>query len=105
MNVPMEQQIVTPMPSVLTLMVVMSVLATLVLEETDINAIVSTVSLSKCITDKYYHNADIGECAQGLDNCHKDAECTDTIGSYLCTCNAGFTGNGFNCSSRFSLFS
>ena len=45
MNVPMEQQIVIPMPSVLTLMVVMSVLATLVLEETDINATVNTVSL------------------------------------------------------------
>ena len=45
MNVPMEQQIVIPMPSVLTLMVVMSVLATLVLEEMDINATVNTVSL------------------------------------------------------------
>ena len=43
MNVPMEQQVVIPMPSVLTLMVVMSVLATLALEETDMSATVSTV--------------------------------------------------------------
>lgn len=42
MNVPMEQQVVIPMPNVLTLMVVMSVLVMLVLEEMDINATVCT---------------------------------------------------------------
>lgn len=56
MNVPMEQQVVIPMPSVLTLMVVMSVLATLALEETVMNATVSTVffkGVSRGFTDDY----------------------------------------------------
>ena len=39
----------------------------------------------------------INECSEGLDNCHMDADCTDTVGSFTCTCRAGFTGNGTFC--------
>ena len=28
------------------------------------------------------------------------AECEDTIGSYNCTCNTGYTGDGLNCSGQ-----
>ena len=43
---------------------------------------------------------DINECEDPGDNptCHEHANCTDTEGSYECTCNSGFSGNGFNCS-------
>ena len=41
--------------------------------------------------------ADINECENGEDNCHRNAECTDTIGSYNCSCNSGYSGNGFKC--------
>ena len=30
--------------------------------------------------------------------CGMNAKCTDTEGSYMCTCSDGFTGNGSNCS-------
>ena len=30
-------------------------------------------------------------------NCHLNATCTNTNGSYNCSCNNGFQGNGFNC--------
>jgi len=40
---------------------------------------------------------DINECALGEDMCHGNATCSNTFGSYNCTCNAGFTGNGFSC--------
>ena len=43
---------------------------------------------------------DINECAMELDGCANDAACTDTDGSYECTCNSGFTGDGFTCTSK-----
>ena len=52
---------------------------------------------------------DIDECApsglsmahQHLANiCHKDANCTNTKGSYNCGCQEGYAGNGNNCEGR-----
>jgi Calcium-binding EGF domain len=41
--------------------------------------------------------ADINECEIGTANCSVGAICTNTIGSYNCTCMSGYYGNGFNC--------
>ena len=40
---------------------------------------------------------DIDECAVDTHNCHADATCKNTIGSFTCTCNVGYTGNGVSC--------
>ena len=40
---------------------------------------------------------DINECAVNTDNCHVNATCTDTAGSFTCQCKTGFTGNGVSC--------
>ena len=54
---------------------------------------------------------DINECEDPGDNptCHEHAKCIDTEGSYECTCNTGFSGDGFNCSgfkgSNYALLS
>ena len=37
---------------------------------------------------------DIDECETGDDDCDLNAYCSDTDGSFTCTCNAGFSGNG-----------
>ena len=42
-------------------------------------------------------NADFDECKLELDNCSEDACCTNTPGSYLCTCKKGYIGNGTSC--------
>ena len=41
--------------------------------------------------------SDIDECAEGSHNCSMYAVCTDTEGSFNCTCNPGFEGDGVNC--------
>ena len=32
------------------------------------------------------------------DSCDMNAECTNTDGSYICSCNAGYSGDGHMCS-------
>ena len=41
--------------------------------------------------------SDIDECARNLSRCDENAECTNTDGSYNCSCNNGYEGDGFNC--------
>ena len=38
---------------------------------------------------------DIDECSNNP--CHLNATCSNALGSFLCTCNTGFTGNGSIC--------
>jgi len=53
----------------------------------------------KCDCEAGYTDSEcdmnINECG-GLykNDCHRFATCKDTTGSYICTCNEGFTGNG-----------
>ncbi|KAL9961058.1 hypothetical protein ACROYT_G029938 [Oculina patagonica] len=41
--------------------------------------------------------SDLDECKTLSDNCDVNADCQNTVGSYTCTCNAGYTGDGENC--------
>ncbi len=40
---------------------------------------------------------DLDECALGTDTCDDNATCTNRCGSYTCTCNEGYLGDGFDC--------
>ncbi|XP_022797968.1 antigen WC1.1-like [Stylophora pistillata] len=41
---------------------------------------------------------DIDECAMSaMNTCHRKASCINTQGSYNCTCNPGYTGDGLTC--------
>ena len=55
------------------------------------------------IVTMLYLVADIPECERGLDDCDQNATCINTIGSYDCLCNTGFTGDGFTCIGNFVL--
>ena len=38
--------------------------------------------------------ADFNECQSNTDNCNVSANCTNTPGSFFCTCKPGYTGDG-----------
>ncbi|XP_028408851.1 fibrillin-1-like isoform X4 [Dendronephthya gigantea] len=40
---------------------------------------------------------DIDECSRDLDNCGDNSRCVNTVGSFECICNHGYTGDGVNC--------
>ena len=45
------------------------------------------------MSDKLQSLKDLNECARGIDECSEDATCTNTKGSYECTCNQGLVQN------------
>ncbi|KAM9316125.1 uncharacterized protein PAF06_007093 [Gastrophryne carolinensis] len=40
---------------------------------------------------------DVNECTNGQSRCSSNANCTNTPGSYICNCKAGYYGDGFTC--------
>ena len=48
---------------------------------------------------------DVDECNAGTDNCAEQALCMDTDGSFTCTCNTGYTGDGMTCSGKTACHS
>ena len=48
---------------------------------------------------------DIDECMDtSLNNCDRDnGNCTNTEGSFNCSCNAGYSGDGVTCDSKSTI--
>jgi len=42
-------------------------------------------------------HVDIDECATNKGGCNTLASCSNTPGSFTCTCNKGYKGNGITC--------
>ena len=43
---------------------------------------------------------DVDECSAVAGVCDVNANCQNTAGSYICSCNAGFTGDGKTCNGK-----
>ena len=56
----------------------------------------------------FFNVIDDNECDGGSHNCHSQAQCTNTDGSFKCNCTTGWQGNGSACTGNkhhdFSLF-
>ena len=48
---------------------------------------------NECELMKFANNTEVGKC-------HANAICSNTIGSYICKCKNGFTGDGFYCNGK-----
>lgn len=65
----------------------------------------SSINLWRCLT-LISHILDVDECFPGLipegyrdlsHSCHTNANCSNTKGSFFCTCHIGYSGDGVNC--------
>ena len=45
----------------------------------------------------------MNECEEDTHSCHANATCTNTIGSYICSCVDGFRGDGLQCQGKLTL--
>ena len=44
--------------------------------------------------------SDIDECLS--DPCDSNATCNNSVGSFICTCDSGYSGDGFQCDGEFN---
>ena len=44
---------------------------------------------------------EIDECTTNYHRCNVNAACQNTVGSYKCTCKAGYSGNGGKCVGKY----
>ena len=101
---------VMTMPCATTLQAHFHALATLVGLEMELvvkvhqqHRLSSTIFRPKFAFEIHYHLnrnfsfSDVDECTLNLDDCHVQAMCNNTPGSFSCSCNIGWTGNGSIC--------
>ncbi|KAL9961155.1 hypothetical protein ACROYT_G030048 [Oculina patagonica] len=49
------------------------------------------------LQEKIDTKPDVDECSTSISVCDVNANCQNTVGSYICACKAGFTGDGKTC--------
>ena len=55
------------------------------------------ISIQKVIFKIMLFLLDIDECSTSPSVCNMNASCSNTRGSYYCTCKVGYTGDGKTC--------
>ena len=68
------------------------------------NSATGSCSCTDTLTDCFCLHADIDECETDNNNCHENAQCTNTVGSFTCSCYLGYTGDGTECHTAVLVF-
>ena len=70
-----------------------------------VNTMVTTDIVNMLGYDFLLVAADINECRLNRHNCNMSATCTNTPGSFFCTCKPGYTGDGVaRCDGKICLY-
>ena len=86
------------MPTALTPLEAMSVHVQKATLEMEYRVKVSYHFFRFCLLILFLNNIDINECLSAEEYpCHSKANCSNTPGSFYCTCLSGFSGDGRTC--------
>ncbi|XP_029438200.1 signal peptide, CUB and EGF-like domain-containing protein 2 isoform X2 [Rhinatrema bivittatum] len=61
------------------------------------SAVCTAQAFTNTQLDKMCVQNNVDECSRGTDDCHPDAICQNTPGSYKCMCRPGYQGDGKHC--------
>jgi len=66
------------------------------------SALENSIRLNSVFISFICDDADVNECTLTPNGgCHTLATCTNTPGTFSCTCNLGYTGNGYSCTGMY----
>ena len=58
---------------------------------------------SLSVLSHHLYALDINECMDGTGSCDGNATCVNIMGSYSCSCQPGYSGDGITCSGRANI--
>ncbi|RMX57861.1 hypothetical protein pdam_00021410 [Pocillopora damicornis] len=68
-----------------------------VLREKHFHTIMETIQEHIMVERERLKKGNIDECASGVHNCRSSASCSNTVGSFKCSCNKAYIGDGRSC--------
>ena len=69
----------------------------------DLIAVIGSYTNTGCFWNFPFWSIDINECSFSPSVCDVNANCQNNAGSYTCSCNAGFIGDGNTCEQGMSV--
>ena len=69
--------------------------------DTTAENLITTITITDEVSTE--EPTDTDECVLGTNNCDSNATCSDTVGSFTCACNQGYSGDGVTCTGKMNV--